>query len=193
MGVYSTTVKAKKSTYDKDRYQSNQKAILERVRVYQETHKAARRKYEKKILPRILLQRRQRYHSDLNFKLACNLRARIWSALRGRTKSARTMDLIGCTIDELRKRIEDEFTRDMNWKKVMSGDIHIDHIRQCVTFDLSDPAQQRECFNYANLRPLWWEDNLKRPKWKVERIKAIKRIRENLDSVRTDGSRKTAK
>jgi len=28
---------------------------------------------------------------------------------------------------------------------------HIDHIIPCDKFDLSDPKQQEECFNYKNL------------------------------------------
>ncbi len=36
---------------------------------------------------------------------------------------------------------------------------HIDHIRPCSSFDLSDPKQQEECFHYTNLQPLWKHDN----------------------------------
>ena len=40
------------------------------------------------------------------------------------------------------------------------GKWHIDHIRPCASFDLTDLEQQKECFNYSNLQPLWSEDNL---------------------------------
>jgi hypothetical protein len=46
----------------------------------------------------------------------------------------------------------------MSWKNY--GKWHIDHIRPCSSFDLSDPQQQRTCFNYSNLQPLWAKDNL---------------------------------
>lgn len=39
---------------------------------------------------------------------------------------------------------------------------HVDHIRPCASFDLQDPAQQRECFNFKNLQPLFAKENLKK-------------------------------
>jgi hypothetical protein len=37
---------------------------------------------------------------------------------------------------------------------------HVDHIRPCASFDLTDPAQQRECFHFSNLQPLFAAENL---------------------------------
>ena len=48
----------------------------------------------------------------------------------------------------------------MTVEKFMTGEIHIDHIKPCASFDLTDPAQQKECFNYKNLQPLWAFDNI---------------------------------
>jgi hypothetical protein len=39
---------------------------------------------------------------------------------------------------------------------------HVDHIRPCVSFDFLDPAQQRACFHYTNLQPLFALENLKK-------------------------------
>ena len=46
----------------------------------------------------------------------------------------------------------------MTWDN--HGEWHIDHIKPCASFDLTDADQQRECFNYTNLQPLWAKDNL---------------------------------
>lgn len=27
---------------------------------------------------------------------------------------------------------------------------------------MTDPEQQRKCFHYTNLQPLWWLDNIKK-------------------------------
>jgi ribosomal protein L40E len=40
----------------------------------------------------------------------------------------------------------------------------MDHIIPCISFDLTKEEEQRKCFHYTNLRPLWAVDNLKRPK-----------------------------
>ena len=52
----------------------------------------------------------------------------------------------------------------MNWDNHTKNGWHIDHIKPIDTFDLTDYEQQRVCFHYSNLRPLWASDNLSRPK-----------------------------
>ena len=37
-------------------------------------------------------------------------------------------------------------------------------VRPCATFDLRDAEEQRRCFHYTNLQPLWAADNVR--KWK---------------------------
>lgn len=39
---------------------------------------------------------------------------------------------------------------------------HVDHIIPCSSFDLTDIKQQKICFHYTNLQPLWAIDNLKK-------------------------------
>ena len=41
-------------------------------------------------------------------------------------------------------------------------EIWIDHIKPCIKFDLRNPEEQRKCFHFTNLQPLWWYDNLKK-------------------------------
>ena len=54
----------------------------------------------------------------------------------------------------------------MSWDNWSIKGWHIDHIRPCSSFDLSDPTQQKECFHYTNLQPLWASENLKKNnKW----------------------------
>ena len=48
----------------------------------------------------------------------------------------------------------------MSWDNY--GQWHIDHIRPCSGFNLLDPIEQRVCFHYTNLQPLWAGDNLKK-------------------------------
>ena len=46
----------------------------------------------------------------------------------------------------------------MNWGNRKKW--HLDHIRPCASFDLSDINQQKECFHYSNFQPLWAKDNI---------------------------------
>lgn len=152
--------KEAKARYDRERYVLNRDRVLERVKASYDPEKKAR--YDRDRAAERNARRRHRYKTDLNYKLRCNLRARLYGALRRGRKSARTMDLLGCTIEHLKKHLEEQFTDGMTWQGIMDGDIHVDHIKPCASFDLSDPVQQRECFHYSNLQPLWAEDNRKK-------------------------------
>jgi hypothetical protein len=46
----------------------------------------------------------------------------------------------------------------MNWEN--QGEWHIDHILPCASFDLTKEEEQRKCFHYTNLQPLWAKDNM---------------------------------
>ena len=46
----------------------------------------------------------------------------------------------------------------MTWDN--HGKWHIDHIKPCASFDLLHKKQQRKCFYYKNLQPLWAQENL---------------------------------
>lgn len=48
----------------------------------------------------------------------------------------------------------------MNWGNHGLEGWHIDHIIPCNAFDLSDESQQKKCFHFSNLQPLWAFENL---------------------------------
>jgi hypothetical protein len=101
---------------------------------------------------------------DPGFALTMRCRRRVRRALSRDVKSAKTLDLIGCSALELKQYIEAKFLPGMSWDCL--DRIHIDHIRPLASFDLNDPEQQRIAFHYTNLQPLWAEDNLrKHAKW----------------------------
>lgn len=106
--------------------------------------------------------RPKRYKEDIQFKLACSLRSRIRSALKGVTKSERTLRLLGCDLEQLKRHLESQWSPGMSWENWGYGDLcwHIDHKKACATFDLRSPTQQKQCFHFSNLQPLWQKDNL---------------------------------
>jgi len=124
---------------------------------------------ERRALPRMKMDAEyhrnymaKRARLDMDFRLRGSLRARVRSAIHagcGR-KAVRTMSLIGCSIAQLRAHLEAQFTRGMTWENY--GDWHIDHIKPCASFDLSNEQQQRECFHFTNLQPLWAQENMRK-------------------------------
>jgi len=107
---------------------------------------------------------RDKYNSDIQFNIAIKFRRRIGMAIKSQftEKSKSTIKLLGCNYKEFVDYFKLKFTEGMTWEHFMSGKIHIDHIKPCSKFDLSKEDQQKECFNYKNLQPLWAEDNLKK-------------------------------
>ncbi len=95
------------------------------------------------------------------------LRARIALALKRKEhKSASTEALLGCSFVDFKLHLESLFVGGMSWDN--RSEWHIDHIRPCASFNLLDPEQQRRCFHYTNMQPLWKQDNLsKGDRWAV--------------------------
>jgi hypothetical protein len=98
----------------------------------------------------------------MQFRIRKNIRDRMRLAMCGSSKSKHTIELLGCSVEELKKHLEKQFTEGMNWDNYGKKGWHIDHILPCASFDLTDPEQQKRCFHYTNLQPLWAEDNYKK-------------------------------
>ncbi len=118
----------------------------------QQYAKKYRLKNKEHIRKSVSKQKIHRYRTDIYFKLRHNCRTRIGKVLKGKWKSASTMRLIGCTIEELWVHLESKFEPWMTREN--HGLWHVDHIKACSKFDLTDPAQQRKCFHWSNLQPL---------------------------------------
>lgn len=145
-------------------YAKNRVRLLEQKSIYAAEHKQQKAEYDKQYRQRNK-KRIRAYQSEWNkqsikHKIVRNLRRRVHRALKGETKSESTLSLLGCSINYLKEYLESKFQQGMTWDNY--GEWHIDHIKPCSAFDLSDPVQQKECFAYTNLQPLWAIDNLKK-------------------------------
>lgn len=127
-----------------------------------ETLKRYRKKNRKLINLKKKISFKNNYKNNLRFKMECLLRARLGSLIRlgYAAKKESIIKLIGCNVEELIKHIERQFKDGMSWKN--HGEWHIDHIIPCSFFDLTKLSEQRKCFNFKNLQPLWKEENLKK-------------------------------
>lgn len=109
-------------------------------------------------------------------RIARSLRSRLHHALKGVGKKVKSETLLGCSYEDCRQHIESQFAATMTWGN--HGAWHIDHIIPCDHFDLTDDYQQRLCFNYRNLRPIWANENLSKgrllPELYCETLAALK-------------------
>lgn len=119
-----------------------------------------RKDNRKKLTQKQLIYEKKRKLIDPIFKLVGTLRSRLNSALNRRNieKGFSTMELTGCELPFLKGYIEGKFVEGMTWEN--HGSWHIDHIKPCCSFDLTQEEEQKKCFHYTNLQPLWAVENL---------------------------------
>lgn len=127
----------------------NSKKISEYNKIWTELNPGYRREYTK-----------TRYRTDPGFRLSVLLRTRLSGLLRGQQirKNSGAFKLLGCPIVWLEVHLESLFKPGMTWEN--HGPVwHIDHIKPCAAFDLRDPEQQKACFHWTNLQPLFALEN----------------------------------
>jgi len=159
---------------NKDSYlKQNKKWVFkhkEHLKAYHKQYNLGRKKYFKDYRIRNR-EKRTQYQRDLmssnmDYRISSQLRHRINMAVKSQktSKINRTMDLLGCTVDDFRKYLESKFRVGMMWSNYGKMGWHIDHIKSCASFNLSDSEEQRKCFHYTNMQPLWAMDNFRKGK-----------------------------
>ena len=142
-------------------YINNKDDILLHVKEYgvknKEVIKAYAEKYRLKNKDKIKAYRRiyEKEKMSNRMRATQSLRLRVRLALKSYKKSASLKVLLGCELDFFREYLESKFTTGMTWGNYGVAGWHIDHIKPCSSFDLSDPEQQKKCFHYTNTQPLW--------------------------------------
>lgn len=110
---------------------------------------------------------RDRYRTDPAFRKILLIRSTIVQALRRTENSEVIVEIVGCTLPNLRDHIARQFKPGMTWANW--GEWEIDHRRPVCSFDPSDDEQMKECFHFTNLQPLWKHENMaKGSKWTPE-------------------------
>lgn len=148
--------KKKKAEYKKKYREANRELLNEK-----------QREYIKK--PEVKIRHKERMTTDPQYALAWNGRHRRRKALNAQsaTKIFSYNESLGCTPEFFKSYIESLFLEGMSWENYGAGKDkwHLDEIRPCASFDLTDPEQYKECFHYTNCQPLWSEDNVKKSSW----------------------------
>jgi hypothetical protein len=102
-----------------------------------------------------------KYRNEPNFRLARILRARLYGAIKGNARRKRIGSFVsdlGCSIDFLRSRIEEQFSYGMTWDN-HGVEWELDHRQPLCSFDLTDREQFLRAAHYTNLQPLWLRDH----------------------------------
>jgi hypothetical protein len=129
-------------TIRKKHYNKNKETIKQYSKIYYNENKNKYRLLNKEL-----------YKNNINNKIRHVISTRINKALKN-NKDKHTIEYTYCSINYLKQHIESQFRPEMNWNN--HGVIwEIDHIKPCALFDLSDTEQQKQCFHYSNLQPLF--------------------------------------
>jgi hypothetical protein len=162
---YNKKNKKNKQQYDK-LYKQRNKA---KRKLYLQANRYKKAEYDKKYRDKQDKQRRRRYHanymenrrqSDALFNLTCNLRSRINKFFAKKNKSKKTIELLGCSFEQVFAHLESLFQPGMTWNNY--GKWHVDHIVPLVSAKTIEEAEK--LCNYNNLQPLWAIDNLTKSK-----------------------------
>jgi hypothetical protein len=174
-----TQCKNCRSLCKKQCYQKNKPKYLDRINKYYQDNKEEKLNYAKqyrnknknkcseyfsinaeKIYKQRAKREKQKRNTDIGFRIQSNLRKRLYRAITTNKKYQSTLEYLGCSIEELKIHLEKQFKKGMTWNNY--GKWHIDHIKPCASFDLSLETEQKICFHYTNLQPLWAIENIKK-------------------------------
>jgi hypothetical protein len=151
----------KNSKWNKENPQKLKQYKKEDYKKNKEKRYATNNKYRQENKESLNEKNRKNYAQNANLKLSQNIRRRMRETITLVSKKTdSTMNLLGCTIQEAREYLEKKFKEGMTWENHGLYGWHIDHIIPCASFDLTDPEQQKKCFHYTNLQPLWAAENM---------------------------------
>ena len=142
------------------KYQKTRKGFLARKRATEKYFRSDKGKYQR--YKNFKKWHKKAYITNAQYRARVIIHKNLITALKRQkaNKSDKTIKLLGLNFNEFKEYFEKLFRKGMNWEN--HGEWHIDHIIPCAKFDLTNPENQKICFNYKNLQPLWAEENLKK-------------------------------
>lgn len=123
-------------------------------------NKPERKKIEEKFkLESIKKWQKNQWNTNIEYRIKVVYRSRIRQAIKKGFKSGKTLELLGVKdMQIVILHLQKSFQEGMSWDNY--GEWHIDHIVPCASFDLTKQSEQKKCFHYTNLQPLWAKDNM---------------------------------
>lgn len=145
----------------KRHYETNKSLYIERAAKSYLSNREKKIAYacgrQKKMLAVIAARRAERMEKDDVFACKERIRGLIRECLKkhGHQKNSKTVEILGCSIEEFKKHIERQFLEGMNWSNRDKWEI--DHIVPMATAKTEEDAIRLN--HHTNLRPLWTHEN----------------------------------
>ncbi len=121
---------------------------------------ARSKEYRKNNKERNSKRNRDRRKTDINYKLAELLRGRFYKAIKINKKPGSAVRDLGCSLEDLKIHLEQQFQEGMNWDNWSRTGWHIDHVKPLASFDLTNREELLKACHFSNLQPLWAKNNL---------------------------------
>ena len=140
-------IKQKQQQKSKLYYQENRDIIRKKSKIYEQNNR-----------DKINTRRKARRDADSLYRLSENIRSIVRKTLSRNKQSHNTTDIIGCSFEEFKLHIEQQFLPGMSWEN--RNEWHLDHI---IPISFAKTVDDIISLNhYTNFRPLWAIDNLKK-------------------------------
>jgi len=133
-------------------YEANREKIIARSNAYNKAYREANKE-------EIRAQMKDRYTSDISFKLLKLAKTAHWRMTGKSIKDQEIIDLLGCTLEEYKDYLESKFQEGMTWENHTVEGWHIDHILPLKESKLSQEEKLKR-LHYTNTQPLWAKDNI---------------------------------
>ncbi|MBA7586851.1 hypothetical protein ES708_28857 [subsurface metagenome] len=148
---YNLGIKKQRKEY----YKNNREKILKQSKQWQKDNYKEMKKYHNH-------WERIKDRTDLNFKLKKKMRTSIWYSLKKNKGNKTWRSLVGYTLNDLIKRLNETMPVGYTWKDYLSGELHIDHIIPIDAFNFTRPEHTdfKKCWALSNLRLLLAKENL---------------------------------
>jgi len=151
-------------------YEKNKKYASEQAKIYRENNK-------EKVSTWTKLWRENNHEKVKSYTKKCNAKIRstpkgklnnnisrgISRSLNGAKSGRHWEDLVGYTIDQLKRHLEKQFDEHMTWENYGSY-WHLEHIIPVSAFNFQSPEDRdfKRCWALKNLRPLEKIENIKK-------------------------------
>ena len=142
-------------------YIDNRERLIDRQNFYDKQNRDRKKEYFQQNKNKRYRYEKNRRQSDLNFKIACNLRSRTSNAFKAQNirKTNKTFDLLRCSPEFFRRWIVHQLYGDMteeNYGKVWC----LDHCYPLAKCNLNDKKVLYRYNNWNNIRPLYIKENI---------------------------------